>query len=73
MSKRASIALAIGYNVAGIFTYAHVYQRVDTTGASVIMAEEERRAIPAIGAGVAWPIYWTTHWAFELTKPEGKA
>ena len=73
MSKRESIALSVVYIVAGIFTYAHVYQRADVSGANAFATEVELRFFPAFGAGVAWPLYWTTHLAFRWTKPEGRA
>ena len=70
MRRTLQITTAVAYLVAAIFTYAHVYQRIDTSKPTVVMAEEERRFVPAFGAGLFWPIYWTTHWSFKWTAPE---
>lgn len=70
MRRTLQITAAIAYLVAAIFTYAYVYQRVDCSEVSQLASKEERCFLPAFGAGLVWPIYWTTHYAFEWTAPE---
>lgn len=72
MKKQAiTAALIAAYLVAAVFTFTYKYQRIEAKEMA-LLTQEEQRAYPASLAAIAWPIYWTGHFAWMWTSPNAR-
>lgn len=67
-NKAIASAIIAAYLVAAVFTFTYKYQRIEAKEMK-LLTQEAQRAYPASLAAIAWPIYWTGHFAWEWTSP----